>query len=88
LIDADRYLHAAPAYAPDGKHIAFSLSPVHFLVREQLGPLGYRPWRDGNQIVWQELCVGRAQPGQNNVWVQLTEGGYANRDADWFRLLR
>jgi hypothetical protein len=59
------------------------LSPIHFLVRDQLAPLGYRPWRDGNQIVWQELCIGRAAPGKTNVWIQLTEGGYANRDADW-----
>lgn len=80
---ADRYLHAFPAYSPAGKHIAFSLSPLHFGVREQIAPLGYKVWRDGNQIIWQELCVGRAEAGKNNVWIQLTEGGYANRDADW-----
>jgi hypothetical protein len=80
----DRYLHTFPAYSPTGKLIAFSLSPIHFLVREQVAPLGYKPWRDGNQIIWQELCVGRSEPGKHNVWIQLTEGGYANRDADWY----
>jgi hypothetical protein len=80
---AENFLHAFPAYGPGGKYIAFSLSPVHFLVREQIAPLGYKPWKDGNQIIWQELCVGRAEPGKSNVWIQLTEGGYANRDADW-----
>lgn len=80
----DRHIHAFPAYCPKGKFIAFSLSPVHFLVREQIAPLGYKPWRDGNQIVWQELCVGRAEPGKDNIWIQLTEGGYAHRDADWY----
>ena len=81
---ADRYLHAFPAYSPGGKHIAFSLSPVHFLVRDQIVPLGYKAWQGGNQIIWQELCVGRAEAGRSNLWIQLTEGGHANRDADWF----
>lgn len=81
---ADQYIHAFPAYAPKSKHVAFSLSPLHFAVREKVAPLGYRPWKDGNQIVWQELCVGRAEAGKANVWIQLTEGGHANRDADWF----
>ncbi|MBL8796525.1 MAG: PD40 domain-containing protein [Planctomycetia bacterium] len=82
---ADRYIHTFPAYSGDGKHLAFSLSSLHFHVREQVATLGYKPWKDGNQIVWQELCVGRAEPGKDNVWIQLTEGGYANRDADWYR---
>ncbi len=81
---ADKHIHAFPAYAPKTKHVAFSLAPLHFAVREQIAPLGYRPWKDGNQIVWQELCVGRAEAGKDNDWIQLTEGGYANRDADWF----
>ena len=81
---ADRHIHALPAYSPNGKHVAFSLSPLHFTIREQVAPLGYKPWKDGNQIIWQELCVGRAEPGKDNVWIQLTEGGYANRDADWY----
>lgn len=81
---ADKYIHAFPAYAPKTKHIAFSLSPVHFGVREQIAPLSYRPWKDGNQSIWQELCVGRAEPGKDNAWIPLTEGGFANRDADWF----
>lgn len=81
---ADRFIHAFPAYGPAGKYLAFSLSPVHFMVREQVAPLGYKPWKDGNQIIWQELCVGRAEAGKNNVWIQLTEGGFANRDADWY----
>lgn len=80
---ADRFHHAFPVYSPSGKYVAFSLSPLHFTVREQVAPLGYKPWKGGNQIVWQELCVGRAEPGKDNVWVQLTEGGYANRDSDW-----
>lgn len=83
-IPADQHIHAFPAYSPTGKHLAFSLSPLHFNVREKVAPLGYKPWKDGNQIVWQELCVGRAEPGKDNVWIQLTEGGYANRDADWY----
>lgn len=53
-------------------------------MREQVPPLGYKPWKDGNQIIWQELCVGRAEPGKNNVWIQLTDGGYSNRDGDWY----
>lgn len=81
---ADRHIHACPAYSPSGKHVAFSLSPLHFHVRELVAPLGYKPWKDGNQIIWQELCVGRAVPGKDNVWIPLTEGGYANRDADWY----
>ena len=81
---ADRHMHAFPAYGPGGKYVAFALSPLHFTVREQLAPLGYKPWRAGNQIVWQELCVGRAVAGTDNVWIPLTEGGYANRDADWY----
>jgi Tol biopolymer transport system component len=79
----DHHIHAFPAYGPNGKYLAFSLSPLHFQVREQIAPLGYKPWKDGNQIVWQELCVGRAEAGKNNVWIQLTSGGYANREADW-----
>ena len=81
---ADKFIHAFPAYSPKTKHVAFSLSPLHFAVREQVAPLGYRPWKDGNQIVWQELCIGRAEAGKDNDWIQLTAGGYANRDADWF----
>jgi hypothetical protein len=46
--------------------------------------MGYKPWKDGNQLIWQELCVGRAEPGKDNVWIQLTDGGYANRNADWW----
>ena len=36
--------------------------------------------RAGRQIIWQELCVTRAD---GKVSVQLTDGGYANRDPDW-----
>jgi len=81
---ADRYMHAFPAYCPNGQYIAFSLSPIHYLIRKKVAPLGYKPWHDGHQIVWQELCVGRAVPGKDNVWIQLTDGGYANIEADWF----
>lgn len=28
---------------------------------------------EGNHIVWQ----GRAEAGKDNVWIQLTDGGYA-----------
>ena len=90
---ADRYMHAYPAYCPAGKFIAFSLSPIYYLVREakgaqglELKEMGYKPWKDGYQIIWQELCVGRSAPGQDNVWIQLTDGGFANRDADWWVL--
>ena len=64
--------------------MSFSLSPVHYIVRDRIARLGYKPWKDGNQIIWQELCVGQAEAGENNVWIQLTDGGYANRDADWY----
>ena len=88
---ADQYMHAYPAYGPGGKFIAFSLSPIHYLIRERKGTqgveikdMGYKPWTDGNQIIWQELCVGRAVPGKDNAWVQLTDGGFANIEADWY----
>jgi len=81
---ADRHMHAFPAYGPGSRYVAFSLSPLHFTVRDQIAPLGYKPWKDGNQMVWQELCVGRAVAGKDNVWIPLTEGGHANRDADWY----
>ena len=53
-------------------------------INRLLVDMGYKPWKDGDQVISHELCIGRAQPGKDNVFIQLTEGGYANRNADWW----
>lgn len=79
--DRDKFINAYPAPSPDGKYLAFSQSPVYFDHKPKLEPLGYQNWQHGRQIVWQELCVARAD---GKAFIQLTDGGYANRDPDWF----
>ena len=76
----DKYIAAYPAVSPDGRYIIFSQSPVYFEHKPKLEPMGYKQWSFGRQIIWQELCVMRAE---GKVFIQLTDGGYANRDPDW-----
>jgi Tol biopolymer transport system component len=71
---------AYPAVSPDGQCVAFAQSPVYFDVKPKLEPLGYPSFALGRQIVFLELCVARAD---GKVVVQLTDGGFANRDPDW-----
>ena len=73
-------INACPAVSPDGQYVAFAQSPVYFEFKPRLEPLGYRQWSFGRQIIWQELCVTRAD---GKTFVQLTDGGFANRDPDW-----
>ncbi|MCX7806910.1 MAG: hypothetical protein N3A38_17250, partial [Planctomycetota bacterium] len=64
----NKYIAACPTVSPCGRYIAFSQSPVYFEYKPKLEPLGYKQWSFGRQIVWQELCVMRAD---GKVFVQL-----------------
>jgi Tol biopolymer transport system component len=80
-LDPDKHIMACPDWSPDGKHVVFSLGPVYFEVKPKVVRFGHKkPWTQRGQRIYQEICVTRRQ---GKVWVQLTDGGHANRDPDW-----
>lgn len=80
-VDDKKIITVCPTVSPDGKYIACAQSPVYFEVKRKAERLGYKHWNYGRQIIWQELCVARAD---GKALIQITDGGYANRDPDWF----